>query len=74
MFTDRRHGELAILAVTFAVSSIMFQKHLTLREIGSQKGDGLHITFSEKGQNLKGDIKISYLLVEYLRGNKMEIG
>lgn len=36
MFTDRRHGELAFLVVTFAVSSIDFQKHLTLREMVSQ--------------------------------------
>lgn len=48
-------GELAILVVNFAVSSISFQKHLTLRETGSQIGDGLHITPSEKGQNLTGD-------------------
>ena len=52
MFTDRRHGELAILVITFAMSSISFQKHLAVREMGSQKGNGLHITPSEfKGRH-----------------------
>lgn len=68
MFTDRRHEELVILVVTFAVSSISFQKHLTLREMGSQKVGGLYITFSEKGHILKGDMKSKVIFLVNIWG------